>query len=76
MTVRVVGAAGITYQSRPMDAFEIIDDEHILPIPLDRETRRRLASMAREMDMPAARLAADLLAALLADDEDAHRPTN
>jgi predicted DNA-binding protein len=52
------------------------NDTDLLPVPLDSETRRRLARFCRETGKPAALVAAEMLAAVLEDDEQAHRPFN
>jgi hypothetical protein len=48
------------------------DDFEVVPIPLDRETRRRLVALAREVRYAPAQLASSLLHDLLKDDEDMH----
>jgi len=48
------------------------DDYELVPIPLDRETRRRLVELSRVVHYDPARLASSLLHDLLKDDEDAH----
>lgn len=47
-------------------------DIDLLPVPLDRETRERLARLCADTGRPAAEVAAELLAAVLEDDAAAH----
>lgn len=48
------------------------NDLDVLPVPLDRATRERLARFCADTGRPAAEVAAELLAAVLEDDAEAH----
>lgn len=48
------------------------DEIELLPIPLDRETRQRLAAFCRSCGRSPAQVAAEFVAAVLVDDEEAH----
>lgn len=48
------------------------DDYELVPVPLDRETRRRLVALSRVVRHAPAQLASSLLHDLLKDDELAH----
>lgn len=52
------------------------DEVEIVPIPLDRASLARLARLSRATGKRALDLAGDLLADVLRDDEEAHRPSN
>ncbi len=45
------------------------DDTEIVPVPMDRETRQRLAAFARAIELAPVDAAATLLKDLLVDDE-------
>lgn len=47
-----------------------------VPIPLDFETRCRLVKLSSIIGEHPTQVASELLAALLKDDEEAHRPLN
>lgn len=52
---------------------DLEDDEDLLPVPLDRDTRRWLVELAQATGNPPARLVATMLAEIRTDDEAAHR---
>lgn len=52
------------------------DDTEVVPIPLDRETIARLARYGRACGKHPVTAAAELLAELLLDDEEAHKSFN
>lgn len=53
------------------------DDEiEYVPIPMDRATRERLVKLSAVVSEHPVHVASELLAALLRDDEAAHRPLN
>lgn len=56
-----------------MSAFDEDDDVELVPVPMGRETRRRLARLAEIVEDGPTRVAASLLRDLLRDDEDAHK---
>lgn len=68
-------AARITYPRAAMPSIDH-DDVDVLPVPLDRETRERLARFCAETGRPAAVVAAEMLAEVLRDDETAHQYMN
>jgi len=51
-------------------------DVELVPIPMDRATRERLVRLSDHVNEHPTDVAAELLAALLRDDEEAHSPNN